>query len=208
MEQIIDVLKNSEYDMDISSEDIQNCWSLINDSYINDVHLIYPPHIIAMACMFITISLQNNNSPNSSTNNSVANILSQENLTPAQEKFNKFMAESQVDLMEVMDTIQQQITLYDHWDKYHEPWIKFLLHTLYLRPVMDQTPAASLGSGGNSGSGSNNNSNNNSGMNSTPSKTLNKNSSSANNSRDVTPNLNSSGKSSNFNSINNSNIVL
>lgn len=208
MEQIIDVLKNSEYDLNISNEDIQNCWSLINDSYINDVHLIYPPHIIAMACMFITISLQNNSSANSSNTNSVANILSQENLTPAQEKFNKFMAESQVDLMEVMDTIQQQITLYDHWDKYHEPWIKFLLHTLYLRPVMDQTPSGSLGSGGNSGNGSNNNSNINSGINSTPNKALNKNSSSSNNSRDVTPNMNNIGKNSNFNSINNGNIVL
>ncbi|CAL9734968.1 RNA polymerase II holoenzyme cyclin-like subunit [Monosporozyma servazzii] len=208
MEQIIDVLKNSEYDLNISNEDIQNCWSLINDSYINDVHLIYPPHIIAMACMFITISLQNNSSANSSNSNSVANILSQENLTPAQEKFNKFMAESQVDLMEVMDTIQQQITLYDHWDKYHEPWIKFLLHTLYLRPVMDQTPSGSLGSGGNSGNGSNNNSNNNSGINSTPNKASNKNSSSSNNSRDVTPNMNNIGKNSNFNSINNGNIVL
>lgn len=145
MEQIIEVLKTSDYNLTLSNEDIQNCWSLINDSYINDVHLIYPPHIIAMACMFITISLQNTNNDNNSNINSfmkngtnITNILSSDNLTPAQEKFNKFMAESQVDLLEVLDTIQQQITLYDHWDKYHEPWIKFLLHTLYLRPVINQ----------------------------------------------------------------------
>lgn len=149
MEQIIEVLKTSDYNLILSNEDIQNCWSLINDSYINDVHLIYPPHIIAMACMFITISLQNTNDDNNNSNsnnsfmknsNNLANILSADNLTPAQEKFNKFMAESQVDLLEVSDTIQQQITLYDHWDKYHEPWIKFLLHTLYLRPVINQMP--------------------------------------------------------------------
>lgn len=210
MEQIIDVLKNSEYDLNLSNEDVQNCWSLINDSYINDVHLIYPPHIIAMACMFITISLQNNNSANNSNSNSMTNMISLENLTPAQEKFNKFMAESQVDLMEVMDTIQQQITLYDHWDKYHEPWIKFLLHTLYLRPVMNQTPSGSLGGGGSGTSaGSNNNSNSNSGNNSTPNKTVNKNSSSSStNSRDVTPTLNSNSKNINGNGLNNGNIAL
>ena len=56
-------------------------------------------------------------------------------VSPAQLAFNRFMAESLVDLEEVMDTIQEQITLYDHWDKYHEQWIKFLLHTLYLRPA-------------------------------------------------------------------------
>ena len=70
MEQIIEVLKTSDYNLTLSNEDIQNCWSLINDSYINDVHLIYPPHIIAMACMFITISLQNTNANNNNNSNS------------------------------------------------------------------------------------------------------------------------------------------
>lgn len=202
MEQIIQVLQHYEYELNFSNEDVQNCWSLINDSYINDVHLIYPPHIIAMACMFITISLQNhtNNSSSGSSDssngngsnnglNKMTNILSSDKLTPEQEKFNKFMAESQVDLMEVMDTIQQQITLYDHWDKYHEPWIKFLLHTLYLRPVMNQIPT---------GSNDNSNSNLNSGNNS----------SDINNTGNVTPNMtNTNGINSSKNNSNH-NVVL
>ncbi|KAG0669255.1 RNA polymerase II holoenzyme cyclin-like subunit [Maudiozyma exigua] len=114
MEQIVTVLKQQPYNLELSPEELQNCWSLINDSYINDVHLIYPPHITAMACMFITITIQNNDSKKT-------------------QLFNNFMAQSQVDLQEVMGAVQDQITLYDHWDKYHEPWIKFLLHTLYLR---------------------------------------------------------------------------
>ena len=114
MEQIVTVLKQQPYNLELSPEELQNCWSLINDSYINDVHLIYPPHITAMACMFITITIQNNDSEKTTI-------------------FNNFMAQSQVDLQEVMGAVQDQITLYDHWDKYHEPWIKFLLHTLYLR---------------------------------------------------------------------------
>lgn len=151
MEQIVTALRNPPFNLNLSSEDIQNCWSLINDSYINDVHLIYPPHIIAMACIFITISIQGGKSIkslNASTSSSTSasgtgsNTELSSATTHAQETFNRFMAESRVDLMNVMDTIQEQITLYDHWDKYHEPWIKFLLHTLYLRPS-SQTLTAS-----------------------------------------------------------------
>lgn len=138
MEQIVSVLKNPPFELNVSQEELQNCWSLINDSYINDVHLTYPPHIIAVACLFITICIRGRSSKDASTT-SVSNmgdvaeidsIMIQ--VRDQQELFNRFVAESQVDLEEVMDTIQDLITLYDHWDKYHEPWIKFLLHQLYL----------------------------------------------------------------------------
>lgn len=126
MEQIVQALNEPAYNLKLSPDDIQNCWSLINDSYITDIHLTSPPHIIAMACVFIAVSTQGDKS--------IKSMISQEAMTSQQETFNRFMAESQVDLEEVMDAIQELITLYDHWDKYHEPWIKFLLHTLYLRP--------------------------------------------------------------------------
>ncbi|SCU90829.1 LAMI_0E03752g1_1 [Lachancea mirantina] len=115
LEQIVAALRSESYTLQVSPEDFQNAWSLINDSYITDVHLIYPPHVVAMACLFITLCMQSTTLPEH------------------QKKFNRFMAESQVDLAEVMDTIQDLITLYGHWDKYNEPWMKFLLHTLYLR---------------------------------------------------------------------------
>lgn len=114
MEQIVSSLREEPYQLALSPEDLQNSWSLINDSYITDLHLMYPPHVIAMACMFITVCLK-------------------KSVSHRQQTFNRFMAESQVDLQEVMNVIQDLITLYDHWDKYNEPWIKFLLHTVYLR---------------------------------------------------------------------------
>lgn len=151
MEQIVQVLKLSPYELTLTADELQNCWSLINDSYINDVHMIYPPHIIAMACLFITISIKGNSSSSSavlvsrsSTDSGNTQIHEKNQMLldgnqsvkeakSPHETFNRFMAESNVNLDEVKDTIQQQITLYDHWDKYHEPWVKFLLHTLYLR---------------------------------------------------------------------------
>ncbi|QLQ77973.1 hypothetical protein HG537_0A02200 [Torulaspora globosa] len=137
MEQIVTVLKEPPFELQLSQEELQNCWSLINDSYIDDVHLTYPPHIIAIACLFITICLKGGSTKNSLANVGNKSRESVENEPVAaarqQEVFNRFVAESQVDLEEVMNTIQDLITLYDHWDKYHEPWIKFLLHSLYLR---------------------------------------------------------------------------
>ncbi|KAL6948730.1 hypothetical protein ACO0QE_001203 [Hanseniaspora vineae] len=40
----------------INAQIYQNTWSLINDSYITDVHLLYPPHVIAVACLMIALS--------------------------------------------------------------------------------------------------------------------------------------------------------
>lgn len=117
MEQISAAFSTMPQQIQLSSEDLQNTWSLINDSYITDAHLIYPPHVIAMSCLFITVCLKKK-TPNSTT---------------IQDAFNKFMADSHVDLQGILDTMQDLITLYDYWDKYNESWIKFLLHTLYLK---------------------------------------------------------------------------
>ncbi|AGO11579.1 AaceriADL207Wp [[Ashbya] aceris (nom. inval.)] len=130
MEQIAAALRRPPYNLALSPDDLQNSWSLINDSYITDVHLLYPPHVIAMACLFITVCLR-----------------SAAGARDLQETFNRFMADSQVDLHEVMDTIQDFITLYDHWDKYNEPWIKFLLHNLYLRPHAGGTTVGGVAAG-------------------------------------------------------------
>lgn len=138
MEQIVNVLKEPPFELRLSQDELQNCWSLINDSYINDVHLMYPPHVIAVACLFITICIRGR-----TVKSSLSNVMDTDpiltQVVKQQEIVNRFVAESQVDLEEVMNTVQELITLYDHWDKYHEPWIKFLLHTLYLRTSVPNT---------------------------------------------------------------------
>ncbi|MCP8719927.1 MAG: hypothetical protein M5F18_11640 [Asgard group archaeon] len=75
--QIRDFLKNNyaNYGFKLTEEELQNAWSLINDSYITDVHLLLPPHTIAIAAIYITIVLkknlshlrQSNNNSNSNT---------------------------------------------------------------------------------------------------------------------------------------------
>lgn len=50
----------STYGVVLSDDDLQNSWSIINDSYITDLHLLYPPHIIAIASLYITIVVRIN----------------------------------------------------------------------------------------------------------------------------------------------------
>ncbi|KAF6072131.1 Cyclin, N-terminal domain family protein [Candida albicans] len=44
----------------LTVEELQNAWSLINDSYITDLHLLLPPHTIAVAAIYITVVLKKN----------------------------------------------------------------------------------------------------------------------------------------------------
>ncbi|KAK6459583.1 RNA polymerase II holoenzyme cyclin-like subunit [Scheffersomyces xylosifermentans] len=50
----------SLYGLTLTDDELQNAWSLINDSYITDLHLLLPPHIIAVASIYITIVLKKN----------------------------------------------------------------------------------------------------------------------------------------------------
>jgi len=77
--------KYDVYGFKLSDEEMQNCWSLINDSYITDLHLLLPPHIIAVAAIYITIVLKKNLSQlknkeeNGVSNNSIANNVDSNN---------------------------------------------------------------------------------------------------------------------------------
>ncbi|CAX43067.1 RNA polymerase II holoenzyme cyclin-like subunit, putative [Candida dubliniensis CD36] len=60
--QINDFLSNNYniYGFKLTVEELQNAWSLINDSYITDLHLLLPPHTIAVAAIYITVVLKKN----------------------------------------------------------------------------------------------------------------------------------------------------
>lgn len=44
----------------LTDDELQHSWSLINDSYITDLHMLFPPHVIALAAIYITIVLKKN----------------------------------------------------------------------------------------------------------------------------------------------------
>lgn len=48
------------YGLALTDEELQSSWSLINDSYITDLHIYSPPHIIAIASIYIALILKKN----------------------------------------------------------------------------------------------------------------------------------------------------
>ncbi|CAN3373511.1 hypothetical protein DIURU_001502 [Diutina rugosa] len=48
------------YNFRLTDDELQNAWSLINDSYITDLPLFMPPHIVAAAAIYITFVLKKN----------------------------------------------------------------------------------------------------------------------------------------------------
>lgn len=58
--QIKDFLNDNfnTYQFQLTNDELQHSWSLINDSYITDLPLLFPPHIIAITAVYITIVLK------------------------------------------------------------------------------------------------------------------------------------------------------
>lgn len=53
----ISMQRNSKYRLNLSDIEIENTWKVINDCYMTDLPLLYPPHIIAIAALQIVLIL-------------------------------------------------------------------------------------------------------------------------------------------------------
>ncbi|KAH3666090.1 hypothetical protein OGAPHI_004279 [Ogataea philodendri] len=123
---VVNVLKDGDPStkLDISPEELQTCWSIINDSYITDLHLLFPPHIIAIGTLYITLVL------GIDVRKTIAN--SAKLPDPRMDNFVKFLASSNIDLSEVIETVQEILTLYEIWNSYDEMTIRNGLHHMLL----------------------------------------------------------------------------
>ncbi|GEQ67834.1 hypothetical protein JCM33374_g1500 [Metschnikowia sp. JCM 33374] len=164
---------SSMFGFTLSNVELQHSWSLINDSYITDLHLVFPPHVIAMAAIYITIVLEKrlnairaqgpsvldsaaNNSSNgnhdsmhiddlisltSTQNTDIACGLHPEDNLASQrldkdtlkiEKFMDFFNYSHVNLDEVIEAMQEMISLYFAWNNYNESSMRRALSSMLL----------------------------------------------------------------------------
>ncbi|KAI9751106.1 MAG: DNA methyltransferase Dim-2 [Chaenotheca gracillima] len=131
----------------LSQEENFISWSIINDHYLTDLPLMYAPHVIAIAAMFMAVILRP-----SSTSASMAAAMSaaaastgggsggagaggahgkgasqqqQQPQAPTQQqnkvqKLMAWLANSQVEIESVIDCSQEIISLYDVWEQYSE----------------------------------------------------------------------------------------
>lgn len=175
----------STYGFTLSEDELQNSWSFINDSYITDLHLIFPPHIIAVAAIYITIvlkkslasisskengalvsdilSIDDNGSDsmsrrhssttmhmddlmaleaNPTANNGLFNDKQSNSLGTVDQKLNdnatkvtnfmNFLDHSHVNLDEVVEAVQDLVSLYVAWSRYNENSVKKALQNMLL----------------------------------------------------------------------------
>ncbi|EON61221.1 hypothetical protein W97_00434 [Coniosporium apollinis CBS 100218] len=104
-------------------------WSVINDSFLTDLPLLHPPHIIAVTAMFLAVVLKPSQSTlqvNAAGVSGALQALSnpQAAATPAassrMRKFVDWLADSSVDMEAVVDCTQELISLYELWETYNE----------------------------------------------------------------------------------------
>ncbi|XP_074658011.1 cyclin-C-like [Tubulanus polymorphus] len=86
-----------QYISDLGNEEVllQLAWRIINDSLRTDVSLMYPPFLIALACLYMACVIQNKDHKN-------------------------WFAELSVDLDKVLEITKYILQLYDLWKSYDE----------------------------------------------------------------------------------------
>lgn len=129
-------VKNKNQPFSLSPEELQSSWSIINDSYVTDLPLIFPPHIIAAASVYLTIVLKHNHLKRlqkEALKNAKPPPMSEDLLkSDSLRAYVNFLGYSNIDLGEVIEAVQELITLYEVWETYDENACKKPLEAVLL----------------------------------------------------------------------------
>ncbi|OCF34807.1 cyclin C [Kwoniella heveanensis BCC8398] len=114
--------------MEIDEGVLQISWFILNDTYRTDVHLLYPPYVIALSAVYIAFCLtsMNNNSASrtrtsSSQLHTLANSMSTNealSLPPPPASAAEFLAGFQVNLPILFACVQDIVCLYPVWETF------------------------------------------------------------------------------------------
>ena len=84
----------------------QYAWFIVNDSYRTDVSLLYPPHMIALAAIYITV------------------VLNHADFTPGsigdRTDMRQWFADLNVDMESIVEIAQDILSIYDVWNNWKE----------------------------------------------------------------------------------------
>ncbi|KAL8676094.1 MAG: hypothetical protein Q9186_007348 [Xanthomendoza sp. 1 TL-2023] len=118
--------------LDLAQEDVLLAWSVINDHYLTDLPLLYPPHVIAIAAIFLALTLKPIQGGMQGAANTAVFLVNSAQIikdglpdgastdkSPENRagSFLKWLAEGEVDLQAVADSSQEIISLYDIWEQ-------------------------------------------------------------------------------------------
>ena len=123
----------------LGQEDVSLAWSIINDHYLTDLPLLVAPHVVAIAAIFLALTLKPSQGGLQAASNAAAVLANAAHLTKQvletgtksantpQDRvqyFVQWLAEGEVDLQDVVDTTQELISMYDVWEQYSEKTCK------------------------------------------------------------------------------------
>ncbi|ELR05807.1 RNA polymerase II holoenzyme cyclin-like subunit [Pseudogymnoascus destructans] len=125
-----------------TQEESNLAWSVINDHYMTDLPLLYPPHILALTAILLVLVLQTNGNsaaPPTRSRGSGLGVAAQaalKNATQARgisgtekgpitsrtkiQRFSVWLSESTVDIEAMVDSIQEMISFYECQEQYNE----------------------------------------------------------------------------------------
>ncbi|KAJ9293273.1 hypothetical protein DTO271G3_7996 [Paecilomyces variotii] len=126
----------------LTSDEVALAWSVINDHYLTDLPLLYPPHVIAVMAIIVAVvfkpsqtSFHGTGPPSlaSAIREGGAGVLAalgDKNAPgpPARiQKIINFLAESEVDIKAVIECTQELVSLYEVWEQYSEKHCRELI---------------------------------------------------------------------------------
>lgn len=125
--------------LNMSQDDFALAWSVVNDHYLTDLPLLYPPHVIAVTAIFLALTLKPTQAgvqaaataantpanmsqqPKDSTSSGTGTSTATSNKV---QHFVSWLAEGEIDIKAVMECSQEIISLYEVWELYTEKSVK------------------------------------------------------------------------------------
>ena len=122
-------------ELNLSSDEMALAWSVINDHYLTDLPLLYPPHVIAVMAVVIAVVFKPGQSSLPGPRPAVLAAAMREggsmNILAALNDGNgvgairvqqivSWLADCEVDIKAVIECTQEIVSLYEMWEQYNE----------------------------------------------------------------------------------------
>ncbi|KAJ0414946.1 cyclin-like protein [Aspergillus carlsbadensis] len=146
-------LSDLQTELTLTSDEVALAWSVINDHYLTDLPLLYPPHVIAVMAIIVAVVFK----PSSQTSyhghpapiagamreggmNILAALGDKGGNGPPEriQKLIAWLAESEVDIKAVIECTQELVSLYEVWEQYSEKNCKELLGRMVKSKSLDK----------------------------------------------------------------------
>lgn len=134
-------LSELQPELALTSDEVALAWSVINDHYLTDLPLLYPPHVIAVMAIIVAVVFKPSQTNFHGSAAPIASAMRDGGMNilaalgdrngsgpPARiQKLIAWLAESEVDIRAVIECTQELVSLYEVWEQYSEKHCKELL---------------------------------------------------------------------------------